>query len=84
MPARVSRLRPKLIRQVGETRLLNSIKPSKADGNGISAPRFSAQTSAIVPGNVPCGVSCHSSTQRCSSQAFIVAKSGKPGIPCKT
>jgi hypothetical protein len=46
-----------VIRHVGETRLLCSTKPSKAVGNAIKAARSSAQTSAIMPGKVPCGVS---------------------------
>jgi hypothetical protein len=31
-------------------------------------------------GSAPCGISCHSSMRRCSSQAFSAARSGKPGI----
>ena len=50
----------------GDTRLLNSMKPSKATGNGIRAACSSARTSAIVPGNVPCRVFCHSSMPCCS------------------
>lgn len=45
--------------RLGGARLLSSMKPSKADGRDINAARSSAQTSAIMPGSVPCGVSCH-------------------------
>jgi hypothetical protein len=44
-----------VIRQVGETRLLCSTKPSKAGGKRHQAGPLSAQTSAIVPGRTPCG-----------------------------
>jgi hypothetical protein len=35
--------------RVGETRLLCSTKPSKAQGSGINATCSAAQTSAILP-----------------------------------
>jgi len=76
------RVDPQADGPVGETRLLRSTMPSKADGSGIRSACSSTQTSAMVPGSTPCGISRNSSRQRRSSQAFRAARSGKRGIGC--
>ena len=74
--------REKLIRQVGETRFLSSTKPSNILGSGISAGFSASHTSAMLPGNVPCAVSAHSSLQRSSSQMFSASRAGTAGMSC--
>ena len=71
-------------RQVGDTRLLCSAKPSKDREKGVRVGASLAQTSAMVPGWLPCGISCQSALQRCSSQSFRASSAGKRGVGCQS
>lgn len=74
----------KCYQQVGETRLPYSMGSSNAGGRAISASFYASQISAIVPGKVPCGVSCQRRTEFSSNQMFKLARSAKAGIVCQS
>jgi len=61
------RLRSKVIRPVGDTRLPGSTTPSQAVDSGIRSGFSACRISARLPGKVPCAVLAPRTLQRSSS-----------------